>query len=178
VAASVAAVASAPRHRFIKSLQDQLVLTEGHGAEDDAHAGVHVRHRYLAHRRPNLPNLRQVHLIPEELFDALRRDGYDVGPGALGENITTRGIELEVLPCRTLLSVGREAMLELTGLRTPCVLIDRFCRGLKGKLIMPPSADVPFRAGVFAIVRSGGTVTAGDRIRLTLPKRLDPLPRL
>ena len=72
-----------------------------------------------------LLNLRQVHLIPAELFKDLRRHGYDIAPGELGENITTSGIELETLPSGTLLAIGDEALLELTGLRTPCALIDR-----------------------------------------------------
>jgi MOSC domain-containing protein YiiM len=174
----VTAVASERSHRFSKSVQSHIILTEGRGAEGDAHAGIHVRHRYLARHQPKLPNLRQLHLIPGELFDFLRRAGYDIAPGELGENITTSGIELETLPAGTLLAIGREAVLELTGLRTPCALIDRFRRGLKGKLITRLSATVPFRAGVFATIRSGGTVAPGDHIRLTLPELREPLPRL
>ena len=174
----VAAVASEPSHRFSKSLRSHIILAEGRGAEGDAHAGIHVQHGYLARRQPKLPNLRQVHLTPAELFEDLRRHGYDIAPGELGENITTRGIELETLPSGTLLAIGDEALLELTGLRTPCALIDRFRRGLKGKLITPLSDTVPFRAGVFATVRSGGSVAPGDRVRLTLPELREPLPRL
>ena len=98
----------------------------------DLHDGTTFE-RFLAcvdrHPRAKI-NLRQVHLIPAELFEDLRRDGYTIAPGELGENITTRGIELETLPAGTLLNIGGKAVLELTGLRTPCILIDRFCPGL------------------------------------------------
>jgi hypothetical protein len=94
----VVTVASDPAHHFSKPLRDTIMLVEGHGVEGDAHAGPFVRHRYLARRRPRLPNLRQVHLIPGELFDEMRRFGYDLHPGELGENITTTGMDLEQLP--------------------------------------------------------------------------------
>ena len=148
----VTAVASECSHRFSKSVRSHIILTEGRGAEGDVHAGRHVCHRYLARRQPKLPNMRQVHLIPAELFEDLRRDGYTIAPGELGENITTCGIELETLPAGTLLNIGGQAVLELTGLRTPCILIDRFRPGLKRQLIRPPSETTPLRAGVFATV--------------------------
>ncbi|WP_439402785.1 hypothetical protein ACNJYA_10470 [Bradyrhizobium sp. DASA03068] len=83
------AVAADCRHHFSKSSWDQIALVEGHGVEGDAHAGPFVRHRYLARRRPRLPNLRQVHLILLELFASLSEAGFEVGAGELGENITT-----------------------------------------------------------------------------------------
>ena len=111
--------------------EGRVLLVEGYGVEGDAHAGAFVKHRYLARRQPRLANLRQVHLIPSELFEALRLEGYGVGPGELGENMTTIGLELERMPLRTLIQLGPSAVVELTGLRTPCVLIDRFRTGLK-----------------------------------------------
>ncbi len=169
--ATVAAVAIDPGHHFSKTPQTSIKLLEGHGVEGDAHGGIYVRHRYLARREPRLANLRQVHLMPDELFQALRSEGHDVRPGQLGENITTSGLELETLPLGSLLSIGASAVVELTGLRTPCVLIDRFQPGLKQKLML--TGTTPCRAGVLGIVRSGGTVTPGDEIAVTLP----PTPR-
>jgi MOSC domain-containing protein YiiM len=96
------------------------------GVEGDAHAGSFVRHRYLARRQPGFPNLRQVHLIRSELFASLREVGFEVGAGDLGENITTAGLDLERMPLGTRVALGPSAIVELTGLRTPCVLIDRF----------------------------------------------------
>jgi len=154
---SVVAVALDAKHRFSKTARLSIILTAGHGVEGDAHYGQFVRHRYLARRKPRAPNLRQVHLIPSELFDALRNSGFDVGPGDLGENITTAGLDLETLPLNTQLRIGTSANVRLTGLRTPCVLIDRFKSGLKSRLLaeMP---NPPFRAGVMAVVSEGGEV--------------------
>ena len=122
---TVVAVAADRGHRFSKPTRDRIVLLEGHGVEGDAHAGPFVRHRYLARRRPRVPNLRQVHLIPSELFRSLSEAGFAVAAGDLGENITTTGLDLERMPLGTLIEFGHMAMIELTGLRTPCVLIDR-----------------------------------------------------
>jgi MOSC domain-containing protein YiiM len=171
--ATVVAVAIDPGHHFSKTLQTGIRLLEGHGVEGDAHAGPYVRHRYLARRRPHLPNLRQVHLMPDELFRALRGEGYDIRPGQLGENITTSGLELEILPLGSMLSIGASAIIELTGLRTPCVLLDRFQPGLKQKLILKGGEATPHRAGVLGIVKSSGPVTPGDDIAVTMP----PSPR-
>lgn len=125
-----------------------------------------MQHRYLARRDPMTPNLRQVHLIPSELFDALLMAGFEVCPGNLGENITTMGLDLECLPLGTMLRLGASATVRLTGLRTPCVLIDRFEAGLKDELrggLLGPR----FKAGVMA--SEGGDVSPGDLIRAVLP---------
>lgn len=132
---SVLAVSADRGHHFSKSPQDRVLLVEGHGVEGDAHAGAFVKHRYLARRQPRLANLRQVHLIPSELFEALRSEGYDIGPGELGENITTIGLEFERMPLGTLIRLGPSAIVELTGLRTPCVLIDRFRSGSRRRRV-------------------------------------------
>ena len=175
---SVVAVALDAKHRFSKTPRLSIVLTAGHGVEGDAHYCQFVRHRYLARRKPQAPNLRQVHLIPSELFDAMRKSGFEVSPGDLGENITTAGLDLETLPLNTQLRIGSSANLRLTGLRTPCVLIDRFQSGLKSRLL----ADTPnprFRAGVMAVVSEGGEISPGDPIHAILPDHPHPpLPPL
>ena len=175
---SVVAVALDAKHRFSKTPRLSIILTAGHGVEGDAHYGQFVRHRYLAHKKPRSPNLRQVHLIPSELFNALRKPGYDLSPGDLGENITTAGLDLEMLPLNTQLRIGSSANIRLTGLRTPCVLIDRFKSGLKSRLL----AETPnprFRAGVMAVVSEGGEISPDDPIHAILPDcpRM-PLPPL
>jgi hypothetical protein len=165
----VLAVASNRAHHFSKPLRDAIMLVEGHGVEGDAHAGPFVRHRYLARRRPRLPNLRQVHLIPGELFEEMRSFGYDLRPGELGENVATTGLDLERLPLGSMLRLGATAAVELTGLRTPCVLIDRFRAGLKTHMTRTVASGPKFRCGVLGIVRVGGRVTAGDFARAELP---------
>lgn len=175
----IVAVAADPRHRFSKPMQSQISLIAGHGVEGDAHAGEFVRHRYLARWRPRLPNVRQVHLIPSELFATLRDAGYNVGPSDLGENITTAGLDLERLPLGTCVRLGDEAVVELTGLRTPCSLIDKFQAGLKRHMLSSAETGPPFRCGVLGVVRTGGQVAAGDRAVVALPAGLrQPLPSL
>ena len=149
----VTAVAADRGHRFSKPVQDHIVLVEGHGVQGDAHAGPFVRHRYLARRRPRLPNLRQVHLIPAELFAFLSEAGFEVGAGDLGENISTAGLALERMPLGTLLEFGPTAVVELTGLRTPCVLIDRFRAGLKRHELSSAETG-PIQIGVLGFARS------------------------
>jgi MOSC domain-containing protein YiiM len=164
----VVAVSVDGKHRFSKTSRRSITLTGGRGVEGDAHYGSTVRHRYLARRNPKAPNLRQVHLIPSELFEVLRSSGFEVRPGDLGENIATVGLDLESFPVGTILQLGASATLELTGLRTPCVLIDRFTSGLK-KHLQGGAAGPRFKAGVMAIVTKGGEVSPGDRIRTVLP---------
>jgi MOSC domain-containing protein YiiM len=165
---AVVAVSVDGKHRFSKTSRLSITLTSGQGVEGDAHYGPFVRHRYLARRDPKAPNLRQVHLIPNELFEALRSSGFEVRPGDLGENIATVGLDLESLPLGTILQFDASATLELTGLRTPCVLIDRFQSGLKNRLQGGP-AGPRFRPCVMAIVTEGGEVSPGDRIGAVLP---------
>jgi MOSC domain-containing protein YiiM len=171
VTGRVVGLAVAPRHRFSKLARESLVLLEGLGAEGDVHAGAFVRHRYQARRQPKMPNLRQLHLIPSELLDVLRADGYELRPGDLGENIMTAGLDLEALPLGTILKLGAEATVELTGLRTPCVLIDRFKPGLKRKMLVQERRRPRFRCGVMAVVRTSGRVAIADAIDARLPSR-------
>lgn len=175
----VVAVAADRGHHFSKPSRDQIALVEGHGVEGDAHAGPFVRHRYLARRRPRLPNLRQVHLIPSELFAALSDAGFEIGAGELGENITTAGLDLERMPLGTLIELGPAAVIELTGIRKPCVLIDRFRAGLRRQVLSSAETGPPFKSGVLGVVRAGGSVAAGDAARVRLPpSSLRALPAL
>lgn len=165
----VVAVAADRGHKFSKPTRDCIALVEGHGVEGDAHAGAFVRHRFLARRRPRLPNLRQVHLIPSELFANLGKAGFSIAAGDLGENVTAAGLDFERLPLGTFIELGPTAIVELTGLRTPCLLIDRFHAGLKKKVLSSAETGPPFQCGVLGVVRAGGTVAAGDTARVRLP---------
>ncbi|MCD9113195.1 MULTISPECIES: MOSC domain-containing protein [Bradyrhizobium] len=159
VEGAVLAVAADSGHRFSKPVQDHITLVKGHGVDGDAHAGQYVRHRYLARRHPCLPNLRQVHLIPSELFATVRVAGYDIERGQLGENITTAGLDLEKIPLGTRIELGPTAVVELTGLRTPCVLIDRSRTGLKRQVLSSAKTDLHSmrRPGRGASWRTGGS---------------------
>jgi MOSC domain-containing protein YiiM len=175
---TVLGVSSDVQHAFSKPPKRQITLVENHGVEGDAHAGKYVRHRFIARVWPAQTNRRQVHLIRAELFDELREAGHLVGPGELGENVTTTGLELERLPLGTKLYLGETAVVELTGLRTPCALIDRFQKGLRKGMIC--GADMPkFKCGVLGVVVAGGRVEPGDAARVETPSEpFSPLPAM
>ena len=166
---TVLAVSSDERHRFSKAPRTSIRLIKDHGVYGDAHAGHFMKHRHLARQQPELPNNRQVHLIHSELFGELDSLNFDVKPGELGENITTSGIELLRLPLGSFLLIGERAVVELTGLRTPCGYIDRFQQGLKRTMIVKTPAGTTFRAGVLGIVRASGSVVPGDSIKVQIP---------
>jgi MOSC domain-containing protein YiiM len=176
----VVAVHRAGAHHFSKETEEAITLVEGIGVEGDAHAGVTVKHRSRVKRDPFQVNLRQVHLLHAELFDELVDKGFVVAPGEMGENITTRGIDLLALPAGTKLRLGAQAVVELTGLRNPCVQIDRFQRGLMDAVLdRDAQGGLVRKAGVMAIVLRGGAVRADDRIAVELPQpphaKLEPV---
>ncbi|MEV3908227.1 MOSC domain-containing protein [Streptomyces canus] len=166
----VAAVSSNGEYSFTKPNRDSIMLLAGLGVEGDVHAGVTVKHRSRVAQDPTQPNLRQVHLIHEELFAEVSAEGFKVRPGDLGENITTRDIDLLGLPVGTLLSIGDHAVLEVTGLRNPCLQIDNFQDGLLKQVVGRDEAgNVVRRAGIMSIVKQGGPVGPGDTIKAELP---------
>lgn len=166
----VAAVSSNGEYSFTKPNRASITLLAGLGVEGDVHAGVTVKHRSRVAVDPTQPNLRQVHLIHEELFDEVGEAGFQVAPGQLGENVTTRGIDLLSLPVGTLLCIGEEAVVEVTGLRNPCVQIDDFRQGLLKQVVGRDDAgDVVRKAGIMSVVKQGGVVRPGDTIEARLP---------
>ena len=180
MAAQVVAVHRSSSHSFSKFAEDAITLVPGLGVEGDAHAGATVKHRSRVRRNPSEPNLRQVHLLQAELFDELMERGHAVWPGDMGENVTTRGLDLLQLPTRTRLRLGAKAIVELTGLRNPCSQIDRFQRGLMAAVLDRDAQGALVRkAGVMAVVLEGGDVRAGDAIDVQLPSgtpgRLEPV---
>ncbi len=155
-----------------KPNRDVIRLLPGLGIEGDAHLGETVKHRSRVARDPNQPNLRQVHLIHSELHDELRAAGFDLVPGQMGENITTRGVELLDLPAGARLHLGAGAVVEITGLRNPCGQLDRIQRGLMAATLASDDHGALVRkAGVMAIVLHGGEVRPGDLIHVDLPAR-------
>lgn len=167
----VVSVARSDEHAFTKPTCDQIHLIAGLGVEGDAHAGATVQHRSRDGREPNL---RQVHLVQVELLDEL-----DLDPGAIGENVTVHGIDLLSLSQGALLHLGDEAVVQLTGLRTPCVQIDRYRKGLM-RAVMTAAADgsTVLRAGVMAVVVSSGVVRSGDLIQVASPEVFVPMQRV
>lgn len=167
---SVLAVHAARGHNFSKRTQLFIDIVEGLGVAGDAHAGTTVKHRSRVAADPTQPNLRQVHLIASELLDEVNGLGFDVAPGALGENVTTTGVDLIDLPRGTVLALGDAVRLEVTGLRNPCVQIERFRPGLLQHMIGKRADGTPLlRTGIMTVVLAGGTVRAGDPIGVELP---------
>ncbi|HEV7216730.1 MAG TPA: MOSC domain-containing protein [Chloroflexota bacterium] len=166
----VAAVSRSAAHTLIKPTQEKVRLLTGLGVEGDAHQGVTVKHRSRVARDPTEPNLRQVHLIHAELHDELRATGFAVLAGQMGENITTRGIDLLGLPAGTRLHLGATAVVEITGLRNPCRQLDTIQTGLMAATLDRDAHDALVRkAGVMGVVHAGGEVRPGDPIDIVLP---------
>jgi MOSC domain-containing protein YiiM len=167
---TVTAVSIDAKHRFSKSNVLGIQLMAGVGVVGDAHAGATVKHRSRVARDPSAPNLRQVHLIHAELFDELREAGFDVTAGDLGENITTRGMDLLALPKGTRLLIGEEAIIEVTGLRNPCIQLDQFQAGLiKAVLDRDATGNLIRKAGIMGTVVQAGEVRPGNAIIADLP---------
>jgi MOSC domain-containing protein YiiM len=166
----VTAVSFSPGHHFSKPNVLSIRLLVGLGVEGDAHAGETVKHRSRVRRDPTQPNLRQVHLVHSELFDELRAKGFTVTPGDIGENVTTRGIDLLALPTGTRLQLGDTATVEITGLRNPCVQLDNFQKGLMAATLdKDADGNLIRKAGVMGVVLVGGEVRPGDAITIDLP---------
>jgi MOSC domain-containing protein YiiM len=180
MAGIVTAVSRSPTHSFTKPNADAIRLVAGLGVDGDAHQGTTVKHRSRLERFGHLPNLRQVHLIHAELFDELRGTGFVVAAGQMGENVTTRGVDLLALPTGARLRLGKDAVVEVTGLRNPCRQLDKLKPGLMAATLARDADDNLIRkAGIMGIVLAGGEVREGDPIRVELPppphRKLEPV---
>ena len=180
MAGIVAAVAKAPRHQLSKRVVDEILLFAGLGVGGAAHAGATARHRSRVRANPDQPNLRQVHLLQVEFVEELAEQGFAVAPGTMGENVTTRGLALLDLPRGTRLMLGASAIVELTGLRNPCIQLERYQPGLmQAALARDAGGRLVRKAGVMAIVLTGGAVRPGNTIGVELPagrhSRLEPV---
>ena len=169
--ARVIAVSRSSTHSFSKPIAESIQLLAGLGIEGDCHQGATVKHLSRILRFGNAANLRQVHLMHEELFDELRQSGFAVSAGDMGENVTTRGIDLLSLPRGARLHLGDAAVIELTGLRNPCRKLNRLQPGLMAATLARDDAgNLVRKAGVMSIVVAGGEVRGGDPIQVELPE--------
>ena len=166
----VAAVCQRSTHRFSKQPRMWIQLLAGLGVEGDAHLGTTVKHRSRVARDPTQPNLRQVHLLHQELLETLETQGFVIGPGDIGENILTRQIDLLALPTDTILRIGTAAQVRITGLRNPCIQLNRFRPGLMAATLDRDAAGNLIRkAGIMAVVLTSGEVRPGDTVEVILP---------
>lgn len=170
-AAAVLAVCSDKGHNFSKPVKLSITLIEGLGVAGDAHLGKTVQHLYDKRRNPEVPNLRQVHLMHSELFDELSAQGMDVRAGDMGENIVTQGLDLLALPTGAELSFKSGARIGVTGLRNPCAKLNVLHAGLlKAVLYKTEDGRRLSKTGVMGVVLSGGDIVAGDEITVSLPE--------
>jgi hypothetical protein len=165
----VDSVSHSSTHSFSKQPRMWITLLAGLGVEGDAHLGTKVKHRSRVARDPSAPNLRQVHLLHRELLQELQVRGFVIGPGQIGENILTRGLDLLGLPEGALLRIGT-AEIRVTGLRNPCIQLDRFKPGLMAATLdRAADGSLIRKAGIMGVVLAGGDVRPGDPIQVTLP---------
>jgi len=127
-----------------KTPVDRALLRSGHGIVGDAHAGDWHR---------------QVSLLAEEDIEGMRGRGIEIGFGDFAENITTRGIDLGLLPVGTELVIG-PALLVVTQIGKECHHGCAISR-IVGDCVMP-------RRGVFARVLRGGEVDRESRCHYDL----------
>lgn len=168
----VISVNKSKSHTFSKYSSDKIMLVKGLGVEGDAHMGEKIKHRSRVAKDPNQPNLRQVHLIHSELFDELKEQEFKVNPGQMGENITTRDVDLLHLPKDTILSIGKNAKVKITGLRNPCKQINSIEIGLINAVLdKDKEGNLIRKAGIMGVVIMGGEVKAGDQIVIKLPSK-------
>ena len=168
----VVSVSLSPTHSFSKYSVASIHLLKGLGVEGDAHCGREVKHRSRLKIHPIPPNLRQVHLIHSELFEELSNKGFHVTPGLIGENITTKGIDLLSLPRNTILYIGEDAVVEITGLRNPCHQLNNLQEGLLPAVLgTDKEGKVIRKSGIMGIVRNGGKIIPGDEIRVEFPAK-------
>jgi MOSC domain-containing protein YiiM len=166
----VAAVSCSAKHTLAKPNEASIRLLTGLGVEGDAHLGITVKHRSRVARDPSQPNLRQVHLIHLELHDELREAGFTVSAGQMGENVSTRGVDLLGLPTGARLHLGGTAVVEVTGLRNPCAQLDRIQPGLMAATLgRDENGNLVRKAGIMGVVLAGGDVRPGDPIHVELP---------
>jgi MOSC domain-containing protein YiiM len=142
--------------------------------------GSTVKHRSRVAKDPTVPNLRQIHLIHAELHDELEAAGFRLAPGVMGENVTTRGLDLLGLPTGARLRLGADAVVEITGLRNPCLQLNKIQPGLmKATLDRDADGNLVRKAGIMGVVIAGGDVRPGDTIEVELPpeprRKLEPV---
>ena len=142
--AKIIAVCTSKEKGTKKEVVNRGSLEKNYGLTGDAHADC------CTHR--------QVSLLAIESIDKMRKLGLDVGPGDFAENFTTEGIDLVSLPVGTRLSIEEKILLEVTQIGKEC---HNRCAIYyqAGDCIMP-------KEGIFATVIRGGSIRAGDAIRI------------
>jgi MOSC domain-containing protein YiiM len=124
-----------------------------------------------AHEHPNIHGgpRKAVLIIASEVIDELVQRGFPVFYGALGENLTTRGIDVRQLRIGDQIRAGG-ALLEIMQPRGPCSALDIYGESLKDEIYdkqvkaRDPASPRWGMSGFYASVISAGPVGPGDPI--------------
>ncbi len=107
----------------------------------------------------HISNDRAVSLIDLEILKQLTEEGYDVCPGAVGENLTVEELDVQSLNPNDRLLFSGGVEIELVERRQPCFVLDPLGKQLK--------KDIINRCGYLARVITEGTFTVGENISVT-----------
>jgi len=156
-------------YTIVKFEKDSISIIKNLGVKGDIHSGKRVKHRYLADKNPNAPNLRQVHLIQKRTYDLLMIKFPNLKFGELGENVITVGVEYDNLFENSILSIGK-VRLKVTGLRYPCILLDQVHEGLFELMKnLKNEKSIPIPVGIMTVVEEGGIISKDDTIQIYHP---------
>jgi MOSC domain-containing protein YiiM len=159
---SVVAVCKKSEPGLPKLQVDSVELIENYGITGDYHAGRFVRHRYLAEKDPNQPNVRQILLVDTSMLAALYEKDIHLKPGMLGENIIVDGVSVMALPIGTEVEIG-ETLLEMTEVRNPCYQLNEMHPDLL-ETVKSEHAGIRHNAGMLARILKGGWIRPGDLV--------------
>lgn len=109
-------------------------------------------HDHQKHCRPE----RAVSIQDIELLEELKTEGYAVGPGVIGENLTVRGLNVQQLSPGDRLVIEGGPVLELVAPRKPCFVLDAIHPQLQYAVVG--------RCGFMARVHRPGRLYAGQLI--------------
>jgi MOSC domain-containing protein YiiM len=111
-------------------------------------------------------------LITSEGIDELKEQGFRLYPGALGENLTTQGLDRRSVRIGQRYRIG-DVLIEITKLRQPCETLNVYGTGTIQKAVYDqevkagnPASPRWGLGGFYAAVLQTGTVHPGDPIEL------------
>ncbi|MGZ3665265.1 MAG: MOSC domain-containing protein [Ktedonobacterales bacterium] len=119
---------------------------------------------YQRDRRSHGGPTRALCLFTIEEIQRLQAEGHPIVPGSAGENITLEGIDLSTLTPGTRLTLGDEVKIELTSYTAPC---DNIAASFAdGDFTRISHKLHPGESRIYARVLHGGTLTAGQTVRI------------
>ena len=111
-------------------------------------------HDHESHRSPN----QAVCMIDVEILHSMKDEGFDLGPGTLGENLTLEDVRIQDCALGDLVRFSSGLQLEITKVRTPCYVLDSISPELKRILWN--------RSGMYGKGLVEGTIESGDTVTI------------